>query len=122
MPTINHDPSSSQDLDKSMESLSVLLCDLRAASSGFTKRDLWRLLWSTIAYTPLFTVLVSPWISVPISILISIPMALALACIELQVRLSKQRRKLIDQIIFALAAAQNDHRRRLQQLELTKPA
>jgi hypothetical protein len=100
--------------------LAVLLCDLRAASAGITKRDLWRFSWSTIACTPLFIVLVSPWISVPISIPISIPMALALACLELHVRLSNQRRKLIDQVIHTLAANQNDHRRRLERLELSK--
>ncbi len=110
------------DLQPSTETLALLLCDLRAASSGPGKKDLWRLAWTTLGFTPLFTIILTPWVPFPESNLFGLGLALGYAAINLQVRLAQRRHDLLHRTIHQLAAVQNDLRRQIARLEATPPA
>lgn len=122
MSALPPEPSSPRDPKPSSEALALLLCDLRAVAGGPGKKDLWRLAWSTLAYTPLFTVILSPWVAFPESNLFGLGLALAYAGIDLQIRLNQRRHELLHRVIHQIAAVQNDLRRQIERLESAPPA
>ena len=94
------------------QSVAILLCELRDANAFISKSHLPRLALSALVNVWLFFYLGSIFMPA----FLAAPLGLVLTLVEHGLRRSRQREKIIEQLIRCIASTQNAHRRLLEKL------
>jgi hypothetical protein len=111
-----HQDEASDDFEvrelRNEQSVAILLCELRDANAFISKAHLPRLALSALVNIWLFYYLGS----IVMPTFLAVSLGLVLTLVEHGIRRSRQREKIIEQLIRCIASTQNAHRRLLEKL------